>query len=75
MRRGVTQLHHQPGRARAPAPYAAIDTYLEQQVRRLRIPGASLTIVEGDRLVHARGFGAARPGRRCRRRSRGTPPR
>lgn len=40
----------------------AIDAYIEQQMRRLDIPGASLAIVEGDRIVHLRGFGRARPG-------------
>lgn len=42
--------------------YKAIDAYIEEQMRRLSIPGASLAIVEGDRIVHLRGFGAARPG-------------
>ena len=40
----------------------AVDAYVEQQMRRLNIPGASLAIVEGDRIVHLRGFGRARPG-------------
>lgn len=48
--------------ARNPAAYDAIGTYIEQQMRRLRIPGVSLAIVEGDRIVHLRGFGQARPG-------------
>lgn len=42
--------------------YDAIDGYIEAQIRRLHIPGASLAIVEGDRIVHLRGFGRARPG-------------
>jgi CubicO group peptidase (beta-lactamase class C family) len=42
--------------------YNAIDAYVEEQMRRLHIPGASLAIVEGDRIVHLRGFGCARPG-------------
>jgi len=42
--------------------YDAIDDYIEQQMRRLKIPGVSLAIVEGDRIVHLRGFGKARPG-------------
>jgi CubicO group peptidase (beta-lactamase class C family) len=52
------------GSARPPlasAPYDAIDAYIEQQMRRLHIPGASLAIVEGDKIVHLRGFGKARP--------------
>jgi CubicO group peptidase (beta-lactamase class C family) len=40
----------------------AIDAYVERQMRRLHIPGVSLAIVEGDRIVHLRGFGRARPG-------------
>ena len=31
-------------------------------MHRLHIPGASLAIIEGDRIVHMRGFGQARPG-------------
>jgi CubicO group peptidase (beta-lactamase class C family) len=31
-------------------------------VERLNIPGATLTIVEGDEISHLRGFGEARPG-------------
>jgi CubicO group peptidase (beta-lactamase class C family) len=40
----------------------AIDTYVEGQMRRLKIPGASLAIIEGGEIVHLRGFGRARPG-------------
>lgn len=43
-------------------PYDAIHTYIEGQMRRLKIPGASLAIVEGDRIVHFHGFGRAHPG-------------
>jgi len=53
-----------------PCAYDAIDAYIEEQGRRLRIPGISLAIVEGDQIVHLRGFarkagttcGRARPG-------------
>ena len=41
--------------------YDAIDAYIEEQMRRLNIPGASLVIVEGDQIVHMRGFGRAHP--------------
>ena len=44
------------------SPVDAIDAYIEGQRRRLRIPGISLAIVEGDQIVHLRGFGQARPG-------------
>jgi CubicO group peptidase (beta-lactamase class C family) len=47
-----------PGRDR----HAAIDAYVEEQMRRLNIPGAALAVIEGDRIVHRRGFGRARPG-------------
>jgi CubicO group peptidase (beta-lactamase class C family) len=42
--------------------YDAVDEYVEAQMHRLRIPGASLAIVEGDRVMHYRGFGRVRPG-------------
>lgn len=42
--------------------YDAIDAYVKAQLRRLKIPGASLAIVEGNRIIHMRGFGHARPG-------------
>ncbi len=40
--------------------YDAIDGYVEEQMRRFNIPGASLAIVEDDQIVHLRGFGRAR---------------
>jgi CubicO group peptidase (beta-lactamase class C family) len=43
-------------------PNDAIDAYIQQQMRRLHIPGVSLAIIEGDQIVHLRGFGQARPG-------------
>ena len=43
------------------ASYDAIDTYVEEQMQRLNIPSVSLAIVEGDKIVHLRGFGQARP--------------
>lgn len=42
--------------------YDAIDAYVAEQMQRLNIPGASLAIVEDDKIVHLRGFGQARPG-------------
>jgi len=41
------------------ASYDAIDANVEEQMRRLRIPGVSLAIVDGDKIVHLRGFGRA----------------
>jgi CubicO group peptidase (beta-lactamase class C family) len=43
------------------APHDAIDSFIESEMRRLKIPGASLAIVESDQIVHLRGFGKARP--------------
>jgi CubicO group peptidase (beta-lactamase class C family) len=45
----------------AVASYEAIDAYVEEQMRRLKMPGVSLAIVEGDKVVHLRGFGRSRP--------------
>jgi proline iminopeptidase len=42
--------------------HQAIDAMIEGEMRRLRIPGAALAIVEGEEMVHVRGFGRARPG-------------
>ena len=42
-------------------PYEEIDAYLGQQLKALNIPGASLAIVEGDRIVHMKGFGISGP--------------
>ena len=41
--------------------YDEIDAYVQEQMHRLNIPGVSLAIVEGDKIVHLRGFGRARP--------------
>ena len=47
----------------APATsYDFIDAFIEEQMQKLSIPGLSLAIVEGDQIVHLRGFGRARPG-------------
>jgi CubicO group peptidase (beta-lactamase class C family) len=42
--------------------YAAVEAYIVEQMQRLNIPGSAFAIVEGDRIVHQRGFGRARPG-------------
>ncbi len=42
------------------ASYDGIDAYVEQQMQHLNIPGVSLAIVEGDKIMHLRGFGQAR---------------
>ncbi len=55
----------------APAPtapagpdFAAIDAYVDTQMRELRIPGLALGIVQGDQIVHLKGFGIADPSGR-----------
>jgi CubicO group peptidase (beta-lactamase class C family) len=56
-----------PGAAapRASAPdFAAIDGYVEQEMAALRLPGVALGIVQGDQIVHLKGFGAADPSGR-----------
>lgn len=45
--------------------FAAIDRFVEVEMDAQRIPGVALGIVEGDRIVHMRGFGEA-PLRRVR---------
>jgi len=47
---------------RTRSAYDAIDAYVKKEMRRLKIPGVALAVVEGDRIVHVRGFGRARPG-------------
>lgn len=40
--------------------YGEVDDCVQRQMDRLHIPGVSLAIVEGDKIVHLRGFGLAR---------------
>jgi CubicO group peptidase (beta-lactamase class C family) len=44
--------------------FAAIDRYVEDEMRAQRIPGLALGIVQGDQIVHLKGFGVADPGGR-----------
>jgi CubicO group peptidase (beta-lactamase class C family) len=46
---------------RAQGDFTAIDSAVEDQLRRGGIPGGALVIVRGDKVVHARGFGTAGP--------------
>ncbi len=58
-----TQLEKKSPRQSTPVkPYELIDQYIEDQVRRLSVPGLVMAIVEGDQIVHVRGLGHARPG-------------
>jgi CubicO group peptidase (beta-lactamase class C family) len=40
---------------------AAIDSYVTARMRGLRIPSTALGIVQGDHIVHLKGFGVADP--------------
>ena len=53
---------HSVKSSRRATSYQAVDDYIEREMSRLKIPGISLAIVEGDQIVYERGFGRARPG-------------
>lgn len=42
-------------------PIDRIDSFIQSQMKRLNIPGAALAVVEGDQIIHMRGFGKAHP--------------
>jgi CubicO group peptidase (beta-lactamase class C family) len=42
-----------------PANFDAVDAYIISKMKELGIPGAALVIVEGDQIVHLKGFGVA----------------
>jgi CubicO group peptidase (beta-lactamase class C family) len=44
--------------------FAAIDAYIEAQMKSTGIPGVALAIVHGDQIVHMKGFGIADPAGR-----------
>jgi CubicO group peptidase (beta-lactamase class C family) len=44
------------------SPRKTIDQFIDEQMTRLHIPGAALAVIEGEKIVHQRGFGKARPG-------------
>jgi CubicO group peptidase (beta-lactamase class C family) len=49
-----------------PAPdFAAVDRFVEEELRATRLPGLALALVRGDRIVHLRGFGRADPSGRA----------
>jgi CubicO group peptidase (beta-lactamase class C family) len=53
-----------PRASAQPGPdIASIDSYLEQEMRQVHIPGLALGIVHNDEVVHLRGFGTAGEGR------------
>lgn len=45
----------------SPSDFAAIDAYVDAQMRELRVPGLAIGIVQGDQIVHLKGFGTAGP--------------
>jgi len=49
----------------SPTDFAAIDAYIDGQMRELRIPGLALGVVQGDQIVHLKGFGVAGPDGRA----------
>jgi CubicO group peptidase (beta-lactamase class C family) len=52
--------------SRAAEPdFAAIDAYIQEEMREVRIPGLALGIVHGDKLVHLESFGNADPSGRA----------
>lgn len=48
-----------PAVAQSAQRLAAVDRYLREEVRRQRIPGLSVAILRGDRVLLARGYGYA----------------
>src|ERR1700674_2408549 len=57
----VMLLLYTPGVVDAASPYdlGAIDSFLQSEMSSLGIPGMAVGIVEGDKIVHLRGFGIA----------------
>ena len=41
--------------------WIAVDRYIEEQLQAMNIPGAAWAIVEGDQIVHLKGFGVSGP--------------
>jgi CubicO group peptidase (beta-lactamase class C family) len=65
----VNFLHPRPTAAAHPhaatPDFAAIDRYIESEMQATRLPGLALGIVQGDRIVHLKGFGRADPSGRA----------
>src|SRR6266540_1256844 len=45
--------------------FAAIDKFVEDEMKAQRIPGLALGIVQGNQIVHLKGFGIADPSGRA----------
>src|SRR5690349_541611 len=56
---GLTAARADATPPRAAADFAAIDAYVERQMGELRVPGLALGIVQGEQIVHLKGFGLA----------------
>src|SRR5688572_3349558 len=45
--------------------FAAIDAYVEAQMKDIRLPGVALGIIRGDQIVYLKGYGVADPSGRA----------
>src|SRR3712207_2214483 len=55
---------HTTGRATTP-DLVAIDRYIQSEMKAARVPGLAVALVQGDRIVHLKGFGEADPSGRA----------
>ena len=53
-----------PPQAVAP-DFAAIDAYIEAQMKDIRLPGVAIGIIQGDQIVYLKGYGVADPSGRA----------
>src|SRR4051794_17114544 len=59
-------LHAVPGGAQSRGALAGVDRFLRDEIRRQRIPGLSVAVLRGERVVFARGYGYANLEHRAR---------
>ena len=45
--------------------FAAIDSYIEAQMKDIGLPGMSIGIIQGDQIVYVKGYGIADPSGRA----------
>jgi CubicO group peptidase (beta-lactamase class C family) len=64
-RPGTSDVTAASGAPTAGPDFAAIDNFVAAEMDEQRIPGLALGIVQGDRIVHVRGFGKADPSGRA----------
>ena len=48
-------------RSQTSPDFTAVDAYVEAEMKKLRIPGLALAVVQGDQIMHLQGFGVADP--------------